>query len=89
MNSFPFLTVLTLIPLAGAIMVAMVEAEQKEVARKVGLTFSLITFVVAAMLWFQFDSTRAGMQFVERYPWIPKLGVEYAPICDAGVLAHR
>jgi NADH-quinone oxidoreductase subunit M len=75
--NFPFLTVLTLVPLAGAILVALINNDHKQAARKIGLGISLITLGLAVAIWAQFNSALPGMQFVERHAWIPALGVDY------------
>ena len=77
MNGFPMLTLLTLIPFFGAIMVLGIERERKELVRHFGLGFSLLTLILTGSLWFQFDGGTGQLQFVERVAWIPSLGVDY------------
>ena len=69
------LTILTLLPLIGGIIVAGVE--HKQLARRFTLGFSFLSLGLAFILWKTFDPAIGGLQFVERHDWIPKLGVQY------------
>ncbi len=77
MNPFASLTALTLIPLLGGIMVVGVPGERRELARRLGLGFSLLALAVAVGLALQFDRASGALQFVERHAWVPALGAEY------------
>jgi NADH-quinone oxidoreductase subunit M len=68
MSGFPWLTILTLTPLIGAVVIAL--------ARGVAFGFSLLALGWALLIWLEFNPT-GGLQFVERHAWIPSLGVEY------------
>src|SRR3954470_4372764 len=68
------ITVLILLPLAGALFVSVA---RPNAARGVALGFNLLTAVVAFVLWRNFDSGSAALQFVERHAWIPSIGAEY------------
>ncbi|MGH6934366.1 MAG: complex I subunit 4 family protein, partial [Dongiaceae bacterium] len=80
MNDWPLLSIVTFLPLAGAIWIALVRAETGLVAsnvRWVALWFSLVDFVISLFLWFDFDTTTAEFQFVERREWMPDFGISY------------
>ncbi len=77
MAGFPLITLLTLVPLIGAVMVIGLDAEKKKLARWLGLGFSFAALGLALVLWAQFDSASGSLQFEERRLWIPTLGVEY------------
>jgi NADH-quinone oxidoreductase subunit M len=49
----------------------------KESARAYGITVAAIEFFLSLWLWFSFDSSNAGMQFVELIPLIPDMGIGY------------
>ncbi|HHD79975.1 MAG TPA: NADH-quinone oxidoreductase subunit M, partial [Epsilonproteobacteria bacterium] len=49
----------------------------KESARAYGITVAAIEFVLSLWLWFSFDMSNAGMQFVEMIPLIPDMGISY------------
>src|SRR6185295_14774745 len=73
----PLLTLLVIVPLAGAALVAMVSKEREGLIHRVALAASLIVFVLTLVLWARFDPASADFQFVERHAWIPAFGIEY------------
>lgn len=77
MNAFPWLTVLTLLPVAGALFVLSFGGNNKNVARWLALTFSFIALALTLLLWCRFDSASGALQFQQQGPWITALGVEY------------
>jgi NADH-quinone oxidoreductase subunit M len=77
MNALPILTLLTFLPIFGALVVVGLNSGQKRLARWLALGFSLATLALALVLWYQFDPASGDLQFQERHPWIPTLGVEY------------
>ncbi|HSP45460.1 MAG TPA: hypothetical protein VLO30_05670, partial [Chthoniobacterales bacterium] len=68
------ITALILLPLAGALLVSV---SRPTFARPVALAFTVVSAVVAFLLWRNFDSAAVGMQLVERHEWIPSIGAEY------------
>ena len=50
---------------------------QKESMRAYGVAVSLIEFALALVLWYAFDGSVAGMQFMENIPLIPTFGINY------------
>lgn len=45
--------------------------------RTYGITVVAIEFLLSLWLWFSFDTSSAGMQFVEMIPLIPDMGISY------------
>jgi NADH-quinone oxidoreductase subunit M len=74
---FPILSLITFLPLVGAILLLMIGREQIRNLRNLAFVTSLVTFVVSLPLVFSYDQTTAAVQFVERAAWIPSLGVTY------------
>ena len=80
MSDWPLLSLVTFLPLAGALFIALTRGEEKQVAknaRYVALWTSLITFVVSLLIWAGFDPTTADFQFVEKRDWLPDWGIGY------------
>jgi NADH-quinone oxidoreductase subunit M len=74
----PILSIVTYIPLAGALAVVfLVPKERTGAIRTISTAVVLFDFVVSLPLWFLFERGREGYQFVEKAPWIPSLGVDY------------
>lgn len=77
MTVFPFLSVLTAVPLVGAITILGLGEKQKNRARFFALIFSFIALALTLILWHRFDSAFGEIQFQELHAWIPSLGAEY------------
>ncbi|HUR44862.1 MAG TPA: NADH-quinone oxidoreductase subunit M [Candidatus Saccharimonadales bacterium] len=75
MKQFPWITLLTLLPIFGGIVVSGISRAQ--LARRWALFFSLLALGLGITLWAGFDSSDPDVQFVERYEWIPSIGAEY------------
>ena len=64
MNDFPWLTVLMVVPLVGAVVTAALPYEgDKSQPKKIALGFSLLTLVLAAVMATQYDADRPGGGF--------------------------
>jgi NADH-quinone oxidoreductase subunit M len=50
---------------------------QKDAVRSYGLVVSVIEFVLSLVLWYSFDGSVSGMQFIESVPLIPAFGINY------------
>ncbi|HEV2577362.1 MAG TPA: NADH-quinone oxidoreductase subunit M [Acidobacteriaceae bacterium] len=77
MKVFPFLSVLTAVPLIGAITILGLGDKQKNRARILALVFSFIALALILILSHGFDSASGQLQFQELHAWIPSLGAEY------------
>ncbi len=80
MNAAPWLSLVTFLPLVGALFILVVRGDAESVARNarfVALWTSLCTFLISLVLWFGFDSANAGFQFEERAEWLPTFGITY------------
>src|SRR5689334_3144350 len=71
------LTLVTFVPLVGAVVVLLLPRRQEHVTKLVTLGTTLVTFVISVPVYFRFDATSADYQFVEQRAWIPSLGVSY------------
>src|ERR1700719_855546 len=89
MNGFPWLTVAGAVPLAGALVIALIpglprdsaEADRRArdaMAKWLALAFSLLTLVVVIIIAIKFQVGGPNYQFTESYSWIPQFGVHYA-----------
>lgn len=68
------LTLLVFFPALAGILGFVV---RKDSIRAYGITVAAVEFMLSLWLWFTFDSTNGGMQFVEFIPLIPKYGINY------------
>ncbi|MBY4129043.1 NADH-quinone oxidoreductase subunit M [Rhodococcus fascians] len=75
--TLPWLTVLWVLPIVGAILVAVVPADRATMARSVAVGFAAVTLVVSVVLAVQFVSGGDRYQFVEDHSWIAAFGARY------------
>ena len=68
------LSILVFFPAVAGLLGFVVD---KESARAYGITVAAIEFLLSLWLWFSFDTSNAGMQFVEMIPLIPDMGISY------------
>ena len=73
----PLLSILALTPLAAGIIVLLLPAEKRSLIRGIAFATSLFTLVVSAIIFFRFDTTAGGYQFIEKMNWLPALGISY------------
>ncbi len=52
-------------------------AIQKDSMRAYGVAVSAIEFALALFLWYAFDNSVSGMQFMEHLPLVPAFGINY------------
>jgi NADH-quinone oxidoreductase subunit M len=71
------LTILTLVPLFGGIVVAGAGSARKSLVRGLALFSSLVTLTGAFCLWTHFLPNGTELQFEEKFDWIPSLGIQY------------
>ena len=72
MTSWPILSVVTLLPLAGAFFIALLAEDEAGIrnARWVALWTTLVTFIISLILIWRFDPSSADFQFVEKHAWL-------------------
>ncbi len=66
----PLLSIVTFLPLAGALFILAIPREAEGNARWTALWTTLVTLIPAIAIWVLFDPTTADFQFVESQPWL-------------------
>jgi NADH-quinone oxidoreductase subunit M len=74
--NFPFLTLITFIPLVAAVIVILIPGNREREIKWFSVLVSLIPLVLSIVMWVLFQ-TGSGMQFVEEAMWIPTLNAYY------------
>ena len=77
--SVPWLTLSLVIPLAGALLVALTPGEARRVVKQLGVLSAVITLVLVAAIigGFQHGVGNLHLQFEETLRWIPSAGISY------------
>jgi len=73
MTDGSILSLITFLPLAGALLIAFVRGDEATVARNaryVALWTTGFTFVLSLYIWWKFDPTTADFQFVQETQWL-------------------
>ncbi len=78
MTDAPWLTILGVIPLVGAAIVALLPRGRDLLAKQVALGTSLVVLAGTIVMSAAFEPTGDRFQFVQAYDWIPAFGVQYA-----------
>ena len=79
-GDWPLLTIVTFLPLFGALFLLMIRGEDEVVAqnaRHVSLWVTGFTFLVSLTLLIGFDPQMPGYQFEEKAEWLPGTGIGY------------
>jgi NADH-quinone oxidoreductase subunit M len=73
------LTVVTFVPLAGALLLALIPRDEAGQHRATTLTVTLLTFVLSLGLWFGFDASPGApeFQFEVKQRWMSSIGIGY------------
>ncbi len=77
MDQFPFLEVTILLPILGALLLAVIPEDDTGAVRGAALVTSLVTFVVSLPLFWLYDPAVAAFQLVNRAEWLGPLGSSF------------
>jgi NADH-quinone oxidoreductase subunit M len=80
MDSLPILSVVTFLPLVGAVFILTIRGDAEVVsrnARNVALLTSGFTFALSLLIWYNFDTSNPGFQFLEQSTWMPSYNIGY------------
>ncbi len=71
------LSLLVLLPVAAAVVVALTPRHALQLQKRLGLAFSVGLFALSCLLVRGFQPTSA-MQFIERHAWLPEYGIAFS-----------
>lgn len=79
MNSLgiPILSIITYLPLLGALILLIFVRNSDRLARWTALVTTGIAFILSIWVLLSFNPSETGMQFVERATWLPQIGIQY------------
>jgi NADH-quinone oxidoreductase subunit M len=78
---FPILSLITWLPMVGALVIMLVRGDEETVAsnaRWTALWTSLLVLALSLVLWVKFDPSDPGFQFNEHVTWLPDFKVGYS-----------
>jgi NADH-quinone oxidoreductase subunit M len=72
---FPFLSVIVFTPIVTALIILCYKSEWKTAIRWTALAAGLFALALSAYVYITYDKVAAGYQFIEKYNWMPMLGI--------------
>lgn len=73
--NFPVLSVITFTPVIAALVILLLPAQRKNEARAVALAAATFALLLSFWMYLNYDQAAGGYQFIERYNWLPALGI--------------
>jgi NADH-quinone oxidoreductase subunit M len=72
---FPFLSVIVFTPLVAALIILLFKPQQKKAIRITALSAAVFALAMSLWVYFTYDKAAAGYQFIEKYNWMPMMGI--------------
>jgi len=79
---FPLLSIVLWLPTLGALLLLFVPRDNIRAQRGLALVVALAAFAASLALYFAFDFSTPGFQFVDSYDWVPSWGITYGVSLD-------
>ncbi|MBD3883369.1 NAD(P)H-quinone oxidoreductase subunit 4 [Phormidium tenue FACHB-886] len=81
--TFPWLTTSMLLPVVAALFIPFIPDKDGKTVRWYSLVVGLIDFVILAYAFYtEYDLSSPGLQLVERYAWLPVIGLQWSVGAD-------
>lgn len=77
LRTLPILSLLTFLPLAGALLLLVIPRQREQLIRRFTLALTTAVFLLSLPLFTQFSGSNPGFQFEEIRSWIPAAGIGY------------
>lgn len=74
----PWLTILLIVPAAGALVVGLLPRRLGRFAKQLTFAITLVVLGLTIAMCVDFDQGKGGFQFAQSYSWIKQFGVSYA-----------
>ena len=83
MSEFPWLTSIILLPLAAAMAIPVIPDKDGKTARWFALGVAMADFaLMICAFWQNYDFQNASFQLVEKYSWVPQIGLNWSVAVD-------
>lgn len=73
--NFPVLSVITFTPMVAAVLMLLLPAQRKNETRAVALAAATFALILSFWVYLSYNQTVGGYQFIEKYNWLPALGI--------------
>jgi len=82
MSGLPVLSIITWAPFVSALLIMFGARHRPQLVRWTAAAGSTVSLVLSCWIYWTYDRTAAGFQFVERVPLVPQLGISYELAVD-------
>ena len=82
-DQFPWLTAIVLLPLIAAFLIPVLPDQDGKTIRWYALGVGITDFLLMCyVFWQHYDASSASFQLMEKYAWVPQLGLNWAVSVD-------
>ncbi|MBE9004248.1 NAD(P)H-quinone oxidoreductase subunit 4 [Fortiea sp. LEGE XX443] len=82
-DGFPWLTAIILLPLVASMLIPVLPDKEGKLVRWYALGVAIADFILMCYtFWKHYDASSTTFQLVEKYVWLPQLGVSWAVSVD-------
>lgn len=74
---FPILSVIIFTPIVAGLLILLMPGERKAEIRVTALAAATFALLLSIWVYFTYDMQVGGYQFIEKYDWLPFLGISY------------
>ncbi len=75
--NLPLLSLIIFLPIVAGTVMLLWPSASRDTIRRLALVTATITFLLSVWVYIGYDFTAGGYQFVEKYSWLPNLGIAY------------
>ncbi len=74
---FPVLSVIVFTPIVAGVLMLLIPGERKTEIRVTALAAAAFTLLLSLIVYIGYDIPTGGYQLIEKYDWLPGLGISY------------
>lgn len=83
LDRFPWLTVIILLPLVASLVIPLLPEKEVKRIRWYAVSVAVVDFALMCYAFLKdYDPSNSTFQLVEKYPWLPQLGLNWAVSVD-------
>ena len=72
---FPVLSIIVFTPAVAGLIILLIPSHRKTEVRMAALAAAIFALSLSFWVYLNYDQARAGYQFIERYQWLPQMGI--------------
>jgi|WetSurSiteA1Bulk_404760.scaffolds.fasta_scaffold00333_11 NADH-quinone oxidoreductase subunit M len=74
---FPILSVIVFTPIIAGMLILLIPSDRKSEVRVTALAAATIALILSGWVYFNYNVITGGYQFLEKYEWLPQMGISY------------